>query len=163
MVSDFLNLSRVGFQTVEISLISHRRWALLLWGTWAVLESFWYCYFGWSWWRCCCLPFVDGPTKSGLLQLLQESSHCGAELWLTCGARLLLFVWKTPRTAVKNPFLSCCRHVVGVIWAKILRTSALSDPCFTMKITVGAVFNRFLACAKCVSGYLLSSSGVALD
>ena len=44
-----------------------------------------------------------------------------AKLWLTCGARLLLFSWRSPSGAVGNLFVNCCFHVRGI--ANLFRTS----------------------------------------
>ena len=34
-----------------------------------------------------------------------------AKLWLTCGVRLLLLSWRSPKGAVGNLFLNSCHHV----------------------------------------------------
>ena len=95
-------------------LISHRRWALLLWGIWAVYNFCWCCY--WNWNNCCCLPLVDGPTDSGLHQLSQGCSHWET-LVSSWSAPSFVFLKKSlgPWGAKGNHFLGSCRHVRGLL------------------------------------------------
>ena len=41
-----------------------------------------------------------------------------AKLWMTCGARLLLFSWRSSRAAVRNLFFNFCHYVRGLfrVW-----------------------------------------------
>ena len=101
-----------------------------------------------------------------------------AKLWLTCGARLLLFCWGNSRGAVRNLFLNCCHyvkatahlfwtschhagaianlslnschHVTTIFWAKVLCSLDAEDACFRMRITLGVVLIRSLVFHVCV-------------
>ena len=53
--------------------------------------------------------------------------------------------------------------VVAIFLARVLRRLVVEDACFKMRITLGAVLIRSLACTKCIPGRLRSGSGVALN
>ena len=82
-------------------------WALLLWGIWTISRFCWCCC--WNWLNYCSSPIVEGPTKSGLLQMLQECSHCEivADLW---SAPSFVFLKKCQGSSRESPleFLFPC-------------------------------------------------------
>ena len=53
--------------------------------------------------------------------------------------------------------------VVAIFWARVLCHLALQGAHFRVRITLGVILIRSLACAICVSGRLRSGSGVALN
>ena len=111
---DFSNLFGSEFQTNRMSLISHRMWVLSLGGIWATLSNCLSCC-----WNClnyCLSPIVEGPTKSGLLQLSQGCSHCEivADLW---SALSFVFLKKSQGSSRESllELLSTCEGTLPVL------------------------------------------------
>ena len=56
-----------------------------------------------------------------------------------------------------------CYHVVAIFWARDLCRLVVEDASLRIKITLGIVLIRSLACTQCVPRRLRSGSGVALN
>ena len=64
--------------------------------------------------------------------------------------------------AVANLFRNSCHHVVAIFWARVLRHLVVQNACFRIRILLGVVLIRSLACTQCVPGPLRSGSRMAL-
>ena len=100
-----------------------------------------------------------------------------ASLWLACGARLLLFAWRSSKGAVGNLFLSCCHHVrvaanffctschhVRVcfcLWAFELARVMRKTPHFGVGIVWGAIAIVLPVFEISVSGFSWDSHGTS--
>ena len=82
-------------------------------------------------------------------------------LWIREVQRLRLTLQHQNYTSCKR---SSCPTlvVVAFFWARVSRRLVVEDARFRMRINLGAVLIRSLACTKCVPGRLRSGSGVTL-
>ena len=67
-----------------------------------------------------------------------------------------------PVKAIEDLFCSSCHHFVAFFWSRVLNHLAVEETRFRMRIILGVVLIRSLACTQCVPGRLRSGSGVAL-
>ena len=86
-----------------------------------------------------------------------------AVLPLTGKTALFLLARRCTGGAACDYLVNSCNHVVAIFWPRVLRCLVLEDACFRMRITLGVVLIRSLACTQCVPGGLRSGSGVALN
>ena len=81
-----------------------------------------------------------------------------AELRLTGRAFLFLLSWRCTRGAVSEFFVNSCHHVVAIFWARVLCHLAVEDACVRMRVSLGVILIRSLACTKYDPGRLRSGS-----
>ena len=60
-------------------------------------------------------------------------------------------------------WLTAVTVVVAIFWARVLCRLVVEDARFRMRISLGVVLIRSLACTECVPGRIRSGSGVALN
>ena len=68
------------------------------------------------------------------------------EMWLTCGARLLLLFWRSRRGTVRSLFLKSRQHVRNLVWVWIHRVMRPIDRgfYFRTRIILGTILVSFL-------------------
>ena len=125
-------LERIFIQ-INFFLISHRLWALLWWGIYAIWKSCWCCF--WSWRKCCCSPTDDGPTKSSLPHFSQVCSHCGilADTWSALSSVCLKVSHGSNRVSLFELISSCKRSLPG--------HSQMKDWCDMQRYLFGMAIN----------------------
>ena len=131
------------FTFFSVSQPSLMTWSALRWwifsecsALYEVFNTLWRTFYRKSGRLSCWCLIIKSILVSRFVKTRRNTSTIGARLFSSCG-------------------------VVAIFWARVLCHLAVEEASFRMKIILGVVLIRSLACIQCVPGGLQSGSGAA--